>query len=92
MILLLITHIIIGLALVVAFLVRFAAILAQRITSEQGRGIMLGISSALVASGVALVIVAHAPLTSACLSSLAIIVTVGALEGALQLLGRRLSA
>jgi len=84
-------HIFIGLALVVAFLVRFVSILTKRIESEQGRSLMLGLSAALVASGVALVIVAHSPLTSACLSSLAIIVTVGALEGILQLMGRKLT-
>jgi hypothetical protein len=90
--LLLVVHILIGLTLVVAFLIRFAAILAQRITGKDGRGLMLGLTTALVGTGVALVVVAHSPLTSACLSSLAIIATVAALEGALQLVGRRLSA
>jgi hypothetical protein len=86
---LLITHILIGLALVTTFVVRYLAVFTKRIETEQGRGLILGLSTALVASGFALVIVAHSPLTGACLSALAIVAVVGALEGALQLIGKR---
>ena len=91
-VLLLVVHIALGLALVVAFLVRFAAVLAGKISTGQGRGLVVGLATALVMSGFALVVVAHSPLTSACLSSLVIITVAGALEGALQLTGRNLRA
>ena len=90
-ILLLIAHILIGLALLVAFMVRFVMVLAKRISSNQVRGLILSLTSALVLSGFLLVLIAHSPLTGACLSSLVIIAVVGALEGALQLFGRKLT-
>ncbi len=80
MIYLLILHISLGALLVLSFVIRFVAVITKRINPKTGRHFVEGLGFALVSSGVALVFVAKAPLTGACLSSLTIIFTIIALE------------
>jgi hypothetical protein len=86
---LLILHISIGLALLATFVVRYIGLLTRRIEPQQGRSLILGLGSALVASGLVLVVVTQSTLSSACLSSLGIIAVIGVLEAGLYSLGRR---
>lgn len=81
---LLILHITLGSVLLVAFVVRYVAVLMGKIAPQTGRSSITVLAVALVASGVALGIVYKAPLTSACLSALAIIGIVVVLEYVLQ--------
>jgi hypothetical protein len=81
---LLILHIALGTVLLAAFVVRYVAVLTKKIEPKTGRSSIAVLATALVSSGVALGIVYKAPLTSACLSALAIIGTVVVLEYALQ--------
>jgi hypothetical protein len=86
---LLIFHITIGFALVATFVVRYVGLLTRKLHSSQGRGLILGLGSALVVSGLVLVVVAHSTITSACLSSLGIIAVIGVLEAGLYGIGKR---
>jgi hypothetical protein len=84
MIYLLITHIAIGTLLVLSVIARFLAVIFRKTDVSTGRYYIVALGSALILSGVALVIVAHAPLTGACLTSLAIVIGVLGYELGLQ--------
>ena len=92
MIYLLIAHITIGALLVLSVIVRFMAVVLGKINFRTGRYYVVGLGAALVASGTALVIVAHSPLTGACLSALAIVIAVLAYEFGLEYLMNKRSA
>jgi hypothetical protein len=81
---LLIAHIALGVVLVAAFVGRYVGVLTKRIEPKTGRLWIAALATALVASGTALGIVYKAPITKDCISSLAIIGTVVALEYVLQ--------
>ena len=81
---LLVVHILLGTMLLLAFVVRYLGVLARKIEPTTGRSFITVVGVALVASGVALGVVYKAPITNACLSALGIIVTIIALEYALQ--------
>ena len=88
---LLIVHILIGFTLLAVFIVRYVGLLTHKLESNQGRALILGLGSALVASGLVLVVLAHSTLTSACLSSLSIIAVIGVLEAGLYQIGKRVT-
>jgi hypothetical protein len=81
---LLILHISLGVLLLLAFIVRYIAVLTKKITPQTGRSAMTILATALVASGVAVGIVYKAPITGDCLKSLGIIALVIVLEYGLQ--------
>jgi cobalamin biosynthesis protein CobD/CbiB len=85
-------HILLGTTLLVAFIGRYIAVLARKLHPDKGRRVIAGLSAGLVLSGVALLVVTHKPLTSVCLTALAIIVTISILEVALQKLGQKVFA
>ena len=92
MIYLLISHIIIGALLVVTFIARYVGLLTHKITAKTGRPLMAGLSVALMSSGVALVFVAHSPITSSCITFLELIAVIGALELGLYGIGSKAEA
>ncbi|HUC86839.1 MAG TPA: hypothetical protein VMR75_00735 [Candidatus Saccharimonadales bacterium] len=92
MVYLLAVHIFLGVTLLVAFVVRYVAVLARKLHPDRGRQLILGLSGLLVLSGVLLILVTHKGLTAACLTALAIIVTISILEIALQKIGQKVFA
>jgi hypothetical protein len=92
MVYLLAVHIFLGVTVLAAFVVRYIAVLLRKLRPGTGRLVMLGLSIGLVATGVALEIVAHKGLTAACVVALAIIVTLSALEAILQKVGQKVFA
>jgi hypothetical protein len=88
---LLVLHITIGFALVATFLGRYIGLLTHRLETRQGRNLILGLGTALVATGLILVVVARSTLTSACLSSLGIIAVIGVLEFGLVTVAKRVT-
>ena len=80
MISLLILHIIFGTLLVVAFVVRYIAVIMKKISPKTGRSLIAGLSVLLLTSGFALVIAYKAPLSGLCVASIAIISGVVAAE------------
>jgi uncharacterized membrane protein HdeD (DUF308 family) len=87
---LLVLHILLGASVLVTLIVRYIAVLAKRIEPKAGRSLVEVLGAVLLASGVALVIVDKAPLTSACVSGLAIICFIVTAELSLGLAQKKL--
>jgi hypothetical protein len=86
---LLILHISLGALLVVTAITRAIAILAQKISPKTGRYFVVGLGSALIASGLALVITTHSSLTGICLASLVIVSAIIASELGLEYFAKK---
>jgi hypothetical protein len=86
---LLIIHITLGALLAISSITRAIAILTKKISAKTGRYFIVGLGSALIASGLALVITTHSALTGICISALVIVSAIIGVELGLEYLAKK---